>query len=235
MSKTRNINRTYEVIKADLVRVKPNYKTKLIKTLPVGTRIKATKIKGYYVYIPKYKGWTIWKSAKGEKYVKLVSDKAKVTKSKQLISALKSIEKTLIKHPIKWSNSPGTSSLSQTLKKNKINCACYISYGLQKIGVLPKNTTFWLDTKIHGKGKNKLKKACYVAYPNKIPKNAGLKKGDICGFSSAPHTMVYAGKDKKGHLLWYSGGGSDVKPKKYGPKRKKSYENRKVRVRLRLK
>ena len=47
--------------------------------------------------------------------------------------------------------------------------------------------------------------------------------------------MVYVGKDKNGHALWYSAGGSDVKPKNLGPKRKQKYENRNVYVRIRLK
>ena len=64
---------------------------------------------------------------------------------------------------------------------------------------------------------------------------AKLKKGDICGFANKPHTMVYAGKSKHGYPLWYSAGGSDVKAKNYGPKRKKSYEKRKIYVRIRLK
>lgn len=72
--KERSIDRTYQVIKADPVRVKPDYRTKLIKTLPVGTTVRATKIKGYYIYVPALKGWTIWMSARGVKYVKLVKN-----------------------------------------------------------------------------------------------------------------------------------------------------------------
>lgn len=141
----------------------------------------------------------------------------------------------LKKTPMKWANSPGTSTLTQSLKKHRINCACYVSYGLQDIGILGKGKTIWLDKKIHGKGAAQIKKKAKVVYPRKIPAKAGLKKGDICGFAKSPHTMVYAGKDKAGHLLWYSAGGSDVKPKNYGPKRKKHYENKKVMVRIRLK
>lgn len=232
--KTKKINRTYVVIKADPVRVKPSYKTKKIATIPVGTKIKATKINGFYVYVPKYKGWTIWKAANGDKYVRLVS-KPVSSNADKLISALKSIAVTLKKYPMKWNNSPGVGSLNAAIKKKKINCAAYISFGLQKIGILPKGTTFWLDTKIHGKGAKRLKSKAHVAYPKKIPKNAGLKKGDICGFANAPHTMVYAGKSKAGYPLWYSAGGSDVRPKNYGAKRKKSYEKKKVMVRIRLK
>lgn len=232
--KTRKINRTYVVLKADPVRVKPSYKTKKIATIPVGKKVKATKINGFYIYVPEYKGWTIWQSAKGEKYVKLVA-KPISRNADKLIVALKDIAVTLKKYPIKWSNNPGTSTLKATIKKKRINCAAYISYGLQRIKILPSGTTFWLDSKVHGKGTKRLKKKATVTYPKRVPSKAGLRKGDICGFSNKPHTMVYAGKSKHGYPLWYSAGGSDTKPKNYGAKRKKSYENRKVMVRIRLK
>lgn len=234
MAKSRKIDRYYKTIKADPVRVKPSYKSKKIKTLEPGKVIHATKINGHYVYVPALKGWTIWKDSKGQKYVRLLKV-APSTKANKLIRSLNAIAGKLKKTPMKWANSPGTSTLAQSLKKHRINCACYVSYGLQDIGVLSKGKTIWLDKKIHGKGATQIKKKAKVAYPRKVPAKAGLKKGDICGFAKAPHTMVYAGKDKAGHLLWYSAGGSDVKPKKYGPKTKKHYENKKVMVRIRLK
>lgn len=70
----RKIDRTYEVIKADPLRKEPSYKSKLIKTIPAGAKVRATKIKGYYIYIPELKGWTIWMSARGQKYVKLLKN-----------------------------------------------------------------------------------------------------------------------------------------------------------------
>ena len=234
MAKSRKINRYYKTIKADPVRVKPSYKSKKKTTLQPGKVIHATRLNGYYIYVPALKGWTIWKDSKGQKYVKLLKVTPS-TKAAKLLQSLKKIAEKLKKKPMKWKNSPGTSTLAQSLKKCRINCACYVSYGLQDIGVLSKGKTLWLDTKIHGKGATQIKKKAKVAYPKKVPAKAGLKKGDICGFHKAPHTMVYAGKDKAGHLLWYSAGGSDVKPKTYGPKRKKHYENKKVMVRIRLK
>ena len=143
--------------------------------------------------------------------------------------------KKLIRGGVKYNANHAAKSLSAALKNKKTNCATFVSYGLQEIGVLPKGKYIWLDTKIHGSGKAIIKKKAHVAYPKVRPSKAGLRKGDICGFANKPHTMVYAGKDKKGHMLWYSAGGSDVKPKNLGPKRKKSYENRKVYVRIRLK
>ena len=234
MAKSRKINRTYTVIKPDPLRVKPSYKSKLKKTLAVGTKVHATKIKGHYIYVPALKGWTIWKDSKGQKYVRLIKN-GKKSNATKLLESLKNISVILKKHPIKWANNPKTSTLSETLKKNRINCACYISYGLQDIKVLPKGVTFWLDGSVHGKGLRYLKKKGVITHPKAIPSKAGLKKGDICGFSNAPHTMVYAGKDKQGHSLWYSAGGSDTKPKNYGPKRKTKYEKRKVMTKIRLK
>lgn len=230
----RTINRTYKVIKADPLRVKPSYKSKLKSTLAVGTTFTATKISGYYVYIPKLKGWTIWISAKGEKYVKLVSNNEK-TKGEKLCDAMKSISAQMIKSKVKYSNSSPCVNLKSCLKKKRSNCATFVSYGLQKVGVLPTNKYIWLSTKVHGSGASRIKKKATVTYPKKTWKHAGLKKGDVCGFANKPHTMVYAGKSKNGYPLWYSCGGSDIKAKNLGAKRKKSYENRKIYVKIRLK
>lgn len=234
MAKSRKINRTYIVIKADPLRVKPSYKSKLKKTLSVGTKVHATKIKGYYIYVPALKGWTIWKDSKGRKYVRLVSV-PKSTKAKKLLKELKIVAQKLIKAGVKYNANNPCTSLSSALKHKRTNCATFISFGLQEIGILPKGKYIWLDKKIHGTGKNIIKKKAKIAYPHKKWKQAKLKPGDICGFANKPHTMVYVGKDKNGHALWYSAGGSDVKPKNLGPKRKKKYENRTVYVRIRLK
>ena len=234
MAKSRKINRTYVVIKADPLRVKPSYKSKRKNTLAVGTKVHATRIKGYYIYVPALKGWTIWKDSKGQKYVRLVSV-PKSTKADKLLKELKVISQKLIKAGVKYNANNPCKSLSSALKHKRTNCATFISFGLQEIGVLPKGKYIWLDTKIHGTGKNIIKKKAKIAYPRKSWKYAKLKRGDICGFANKPHTMVYAGKSKHGYPMWYSAGGSDVKAKNYGPKRKKSYEKRKIYVRIRLK
>lgn len=234
MAKSRKINRTYIVIKADPLRVKPSYKSKRKKTLAVGTKVHATKIKGYYIYVPALKGWTIWKDSKGQKYVRLVSV-PKSTKADKLLAALKANAAKMIKAHVKYSANHACKSLASALKNKRTNCATYVSFGLQSIGVLPKGKYIWLDTKIHGSGSSIIRKKAKIAYPRKPWRTAKLKKGDICGFANKPHTMVYAGKSKHGYPLWYSAGGSDVKAKNYGPKRKKSYEKRKIYVRIRLK
>ena len=234
MAKSRKIDRYYKTIKADPVRVKPSYKSKKIKTLEPGKVIHATKINGHYVYVPALKGWTIWKDSKGQKYVLLLKV-APSTKANKLLAALKTNATKMIKAHVRYSANHACKSLSSALKNKRTNCATYVSFALQSIGVLPKGKYIWLDTKIHGTGKNIIKKKAKIAYPRKKWKQAKLKPGDICGFAHKPHTMVYVGKDKNGHALWYSAGGSDVKPKNLGPKRKQKYENRTVYVRIRLK
>lgn len=151
------------------------------------------------------------------------------------MATLKLVAKKLIKGGVKYDANHAAKSLSAALKSKKTNCATFVSYALQEIGVLPKGKYIWLDKKIHGNGKAAIKKKASISYPKVKPSKAGLKPGDICGFANKPHTMVYAGKGKDGHPLWYSAGGSDVKPKNLGPKRKQKYENRKVYVRIRLK
>lgn len=230
----KKINRTYQIIKADPLRKKANWKSKKLKTLPVGTVVTATKLSGYYIYIPKLKGWTIWKDSKGQRYVKLIKNNTE-TKADKLIKALESVEQQLIKGGVKYNANHAAKSLASALKTKKTNCATYVSYAFQEIGVLPKGKYIWLSTSIHGDGSSIIKKKAKVTYPKITWSKAGLKKGDICGFSNKPHTMVYAGKNKAGKPLWYSCGGSDVKAKNLGPKRKASYEKRKIYVRIRLK
>ena len=101
MAKSRKINRTYVVIKADPLRVKPSYKSKRKNTLAVGTKVHATKINGYYIYVPALKGWTIWKDSKGQKYVRLVSV-PKSTKVDKFLSALKNNSAKMIKAHVKY-------------------------------------------------------------------------------------------------------------------------------------
>ena len=76
-----------------------------------------------------------------------------------------------------------------------------------------------------------IKKIGKIDHPNKPPKKAGLKKGDICGYS--PHTQVFEGWNDKGEPLWDSWGTSD--PGKKMPRVKSSYTNKKIGIRIRLK
>ena len=95
-------------------------------------------------------------------------------------------------------------------KRRVTNCAVYVSWALQDLGVLKKGQVFWIDKGGAIRGKNKScitkNKKVRILHPNKKASKAGLQKGDICGWSSHIHTAVYAGKDAKGNLLWYSAG-----------------------------
>ncbi len=90
------------------------------------------------------------------------------------------------------------------------NCAVYVSWALQDLGILKKGQVFWIDKGGAIRGKNKScitkNKKVRILHPNKKASKAGLQKGDICGWSSHIHTAVYAGRDAKGNLLWYSAG-----------------------------
>ena len=230
----KTINRTYKVIRANPVRVKPNWKTKKIKTLAVGTKVTATKLDGYYIYVPSLKGWALWMDSKGQKYVSLVSVN---TTADKFITSLKTVAKKFISGGVKYSANGAKKSLAAILKYKKTNCATYVSAALQEIGVLPKGKYFWLSTAIHGDKAaiSAIKKKAKITYPKTTWKKAGLKKGDICGFANSAHTQVYAGTSSSGYPLWYSCGGSDIKEKNLGAKRKKSYESRKIYVKIRLK
>lgn len=233
---SKNIDRTYTVIKADPVRKKPNWKTTKIKTLAVGSQFTATKIDGYYLYIPTLNGWALWKDSKGNKYVTLKSDN-EITTAVKFIKSLKNVANQFIKNGVKYDANKAKKSLKDILKYKKTNCATYVSSALQEIKVLPTGKYIWLSSSIHGDSAaiKAIKKKAKITYPKTTWKNAGLKKGDICGFTNSAHTQVFAGKDTNGNALWYSCGGSDIKAKNLGPKRKANYDKKKVMVKIRLK
>ena len=114
------------------------------------------------------------------------------------------------------------------------NCALYVSWTLQELKLLPSGKTFWFDDKGHGGGYQYMKEhdeRFEIYHPNiPIHSSALLKPGDICGMKIngyAPHTAVFAGRDDKGHMLWYSAGRTDFRKmvkKDFKPIRFKYYE-----------
>ncbi len=114
------------------------------------------------------------------------------------------------------------------------NCALYVSWTLQKLKLLPSGKTFWFDDKGHGSGYRYMEEheeRFEIRHPNvPIHSSASLKPGDICGMKIngyAPHTAVFAGRDDKGHMLWYSAGRTDFRKmvkKDFKPVRFKYYE-----------
>lgn len=120
-------------------------------------------------------------------------------------------------------------------KVKKMNCHLAMNYALQLVGLLKEGQIFWCN--VHnivckGKGtKEMVKKNFKIMYPDKIPKNAGMKKGDIT-CSNKAHTQGYAGW-KKTYPLWYSWSQTDKGKKQ--PRHKKSYDKRKVTIVMRPK
>lgn len=128
----------------------------------------------------------------------------------QIAESLDRVAENLEKDHFTYSQCGGKSTYGKSKAKRRVtNCALYVSWSLQDVGVLKKGQVFWIEKggRIHGKpaviAKNKKVK---VLHPRKKAKKAGLQKGDICGWASHTHTAVYAGKDSKGNLLWYSAG-----------------------------
>lgn len=169
----------------------------------------------------------------GVKYVSKTQGEKLATECDKLITKMNNLH-------FKYKNAYlecGT-SWDKAKKTRKSNCATMVSWALQNMGVLDKGQIFWINgDKVTYKGdgcKKNLTKATDELHPHKKPKDAKLKKGDICGYDS-PHTMVFAGwKDKKKTVpLWYSWGGTDVGDKQ--PKTKKTYTSRKIDTILRLK
>lgn len=118
--------------------------------------------------------------------------------------------RTMEKYDFRYSYSAPGGSLAASLKGDRVsNCSKYVSWALQDYGMLRKGQTFWITKSgaIRGsteavKGNSRLK----VLHPSRPAAKAGMKPGDICGWSGMMHTAVYAGKNSKGQMLWYSAG-----------------------------
>ena len=122
-------------------------------------------------------------------------------------------------------------------RKRTSNCSMAISYALQVAKVLPKGQFFWINgdniTCKGGLTLAKLKQIATITHPHKSPKNASLKKGDIVGYKNSPHTMEFAGWNKKGEPLWYSIGPNDIRcGKAHG---KPSYNGKTIYTKIRFK
>ena len=109
-----------------------------------------------------------------------------------------------------YSNSDNSRSYAGAMKRKRVsNCARYVTWALQNYGIISKDKVFWMKKggAIGGdSGSIKNNSRLKVLHPNKAAAKCGLKPGDICGWKGMQHTAVYAGKNKKGQLLWYSAG-----------------------------
>lgn len=227
-------NVTYTVINASGVNVYEDHttKSKCLKNLQRGSQCTATEWYGKWAYIPYQKGWVA------------MSCLHEGDRKQALIYECQVIAKQMIEKNFTYSQSNLKPTLSAALKSDhRTDCAHYVSYALQALNLLPSGKCIWLDTGINGNGASYVKTSgkYTITYPNKLPKTINLQVGDICGWGyvingvKGQHTMVYAGKDSKGNLLWYSAGTSDVNGKSYGAKQKPTYMERKMNVLIRIK
>ena len=158
----------------------------------------------------------------------------KKTTGEKLLIMCKDTFKKMSK--FKYTPSGNATSWSTAQKKKTSNCATYVSYCLQRMGLLKAGQVFWCNNgKVNYKGKGaetQLKSVAKITHPNKAPKKCGLKKGDICGYSNPPHTQVFAGW-KNGNALWYSFGPSDIGKKL--PRKRGNYNSKKIETIIRLK
>lgn len=128
----------------------------------------------------------------------------------------------------------GNASAASLEEADEFNCALYVSWTLQEMGLLPEGKTFWFNDKGHGSGYDHIKKDrehFRIYHPDcPIAEASMLEPGDICGMKIngyAAHTAVFAGRDPEGNMVWYSAGRTDfgkMAKKDFTPIRFKYYE-----------
>lgn len=207
-----------------------NVKSGKLDTIICGSELTVSEWYGGWGYAASVNGWVAM-SCLGEKTqgtmmlreMVIIGRKAKARKMRYSISNLKT-------------------TLSGALADGRWDCAHYVSFGLQELGILPVGQYIWLDKQINGNGADDIVKCkkVKISKPNKYWHELNLHIGDVVGYGytvngkTGQHTQVFAGTDGNGHPLWCSAGTTDVKNQSYGPKRKASYETRKINVLIRL-
>ena len=219
---------TYVVTNISGINIYADHTTasKHIENVKRGSYLTATRWFGGWAYFPSVKGWGA------------VSCLTEKNGGSQLYREMEIIAQTLRKRNITYSIDNLKLTLDAALADGRIDCAHYVSFGLQAMGVLTKGNYIWLNTKINGNGASQIKasKKVKISYPKKSAKEMTLRIGDICGYcyKGGQHTHVFAGYDKAGNPYWFSAGISDVNKKSYGPKRKTTYEDRPISVLIRV-
>ncbi|MBQ6582517.1 MAG: hypothetical protein IJH77_01680 [Mogibacterium sp.] len=163
-------------------------------------------------------------------------------RSLQFLASLGVLARSLREDGFIYSNHGvrSTHARALTASTRKSNCALYVSWAMQMVGTLPEGETIWLDTKIHGSGTDTVKHSdkLAVCYPGIRTADCGLVPGDIVGWyndqNGSFHTAVYAGMNENGDYLWFTAGPRDFKAKDFGPKVVKAYEERPLRVLIRM-
>lgn len=152
----------------------------------------------------------------------------------------KAVTKYMKQHKFKYVASWTKNALTWAgaKKKRTTNCSTMVCYALQRKGLLKSGEYFWINgDDIVCKGGltlAKLKKIATISHPHKAPKKAGLKAGDICGYTKNAHTQIFDSWTASGNPRWYStGGNTDISKGKAHVK--SSYNNKKVMTIIRLK
>lgn len=209
----------------------PEHKGKMILNVKKGAELTATKWTATQAYFPEVKGWGAISCVR-------IGDRRDT-----LIWQLQTIGAFMAAERYTYSTKNLQPTLAKSKKDKRTDCAHYVSYAMQAVGLIPYGKCFWLDKTIHGTAAADIKASpvLSVSYPNKDWKDLNLKPGDVVGYGytvkgvKGQHTQVFAGTDKLGRPLWYSGGTSDVNGRNYGPKLKPTYAARKVNVLIRIK
>lgn len=209
---------------------------------------------GWYCYEKHMKGliptlWTCYVPSSTKPTVKTVTKKASTTPKKTTTSTTKKTVKTnflyastlyasqVEKSPWKYSNSGSKKSWASAKKNHIINCARLMCFVMQYAGVIPKGKCVYYKNGLKGDAEaiKALKNSSKVSllHPNCKIKNCSLKEGDIICTSN--HMMMYRGKDKHGHRVWDSAGGSDMKAHNCTKRVKTSYDNKKCLLIIRPK
>ena len=158
----------------------------------------------------------------------------------QLLNALTTYEKAIIKNHFTYDGKATYNSYNSAKKgKKRVNCALYITWGLQKVDVLPYNRRIWLGNDVNGSGAATLKRKCKVMHPKKKARWCYLHIGDSAGFqwgsskANKVHTMVFRGF-VNGRPKWATCGGSDIKAKDLSRCRS-YYEKKPIKTLCRIK
>lgn len=127
-----------------------------------------------------------------------------------------------------------------SLKGNKtINCALYVSWILQRAGILNTHSRIWFGNEAHGSGVGALKRSGTISHPNRWPKHTDLHVGDVVGYqwgsskANKVHTMIVL-RYNNGRPVFATCGGSDLKAKDLSRKRL-MYERKKIKTLWRAK
>ena len=157
----------------------------------------------------------------------------------RLLNSCTHYEKAILKNHFRYDGKSTYTTYQKSLHgKKTVNCALFITWALQKIGILPSNRRIWLGNGVNGSGATTLKRKCKVLHPNKKPRWCYLHIGDIVGYqwgsskSNRVHTMVVRGF-VNGKPKWATCGGSDIKAKDLSRLRR-TYEVKPIKTICRL-